>query len=69
MCPRAASAQSDSKKASKVSFAWKRRNGVPTGKIFANASEIAKANPGVNLPGESVFPIGSVAVNASPKLF
>jgi hypothetical protein len=35
--PRAASAQSDSKKASKVSFAWKRRNGVPTGKTFANA--------------------------------
>src|SRR5260370_30911757 len=35
--PPAASAQSDSKKASKVSFAWKRRNGVPTGKTFANA--------------------------------
>jgi hypothetical protein len=29
--------QSDSKNVSNVSFAWKRRNGVPTGKIFANA--------------------------------
>lgn len=29
--------QSDSKNASKVSFAWKRRKGVPTGKTFANA--------------------------------
>ena len=31
------SGQSDSKKASKVSLAWKRRNGVPIGKTFANA--------------------------------
>jgi len=36
-CAPAASAHSDFKKASKVSFAWKRRNGVPTGKTFANA--------------------------------
>jgi len=36
-CAPAASAHSDSKKASKVSFAWKRRNGVPTGKTFTNA--------------------------------
>jgi hypothetical protein len=36
-CAPAASAHSDSKKASKVSFAWKRRNGVPNGKTFANA--------------------------------
>jgi hypothetical protein len=28
------SGQSDSKKASKVSLAWKRRNGVPIGKTF-----------------------------------
>ena len=29
--------QSDSKNASRVSFAWKRRNGMPTGRTFANA--------------------------------
>ena len=33
----AAVQSSDSKNVSKVSFAWKRRKGVPTGKIFANA--------------------------------
>jgi hypothetical protein len=31
------SGQSDSKKASKVSLTWKRWNGVPIGKTFANA--------------------------------
>jgi hypothetical protein len=33
----AAAQSDDSKNASKVSFAWKRRNGVPTGKTSANA--------------------------------
>jgi hypothetical protein len=36
-CAPAVSAHSDPKKASRVSFAWKRRNGMPTGKTFANA--------------------------------
>jgi hypothetical protein len=32
--------QSDFCNASRVSFAWKRRNGVPTGKTFANANSV-----------------------------
>jgi hypothetical protein len=36
-CAPAVSAHSDPKKASRVSFAWKRWNGMPTGKTFANA--------------------------------